>query len=438
MSYPESSAVSAGDATHASHYNNLRLDALYMGKAATNAIALATLLERFETRLQIERLNTDQLRVVASATAPVSLMVDGYMVQAVANVDLAADQKPSGGASAFYIFANRADSSTTFTLTVSTSSTEAANQRRIGRFYWDSAAIIEDSVRSEFAVDIANLLYYVDPQICDGRLTVSTGVPVPFSDVSSSGNVYFTPYTGNRIALYVNNYGWRLYSFAELTLSLAGVDSGKNLDVWIYDNAGTLTLANTEWSNDTLRATAITRQDGVLVKSGSPEYRYLGTVRTSGAAVTADTELLRFVWNMYHRLPRKLKCTDDTDTWSLNSSTWREWNGSQNNRVAFVIGVDESPVSGKVVSTSVRAGGASGQFVGIDLDGVIANDSDITSYHTMTGMLGNMFSEISKYCGIGYHFYQMMERGTVGQNVTFYGDNGGTDAITGFIGEIIS
>lgn len=259
MTYPESENVSAGDATLASHYNNLRSDAVHLGKDSDDTVDLGTLLERYESRLEVERLDTTKIRVPASASAPVSILIDGYLCQAVANVDLDAGEVPAGAAAAYYIFANRTDDSTTFTLTVNTVSTEASDQRRIGRFYWDGSKIIKDSVRSEHAGLVADLLYFTDPQICAGRLTLSTGVPVPDSDISSSANVYFTPYYGSRIALYVKDYGWRLYSFAELALDVSGVADAKNLDVWIFDDAGTLTLAYTQWSNDTLRATALVR-----------------------------------------------------------------------------------------------------------------------------------------------------------------------------------
>ena len=239
MSYPESANVSAGDATLASHYNNLRADGVYLGQVAADSVPLGTLLERYESRLEVERLETTKIRVPASASAPVSLLIDGYLCQAVADVDLDPGEVPAGAAAAYYIFANRADDGTTFTLTVNTSNTESADQRRIGRFYWDGSAIVKDSVRTEHAGLIADLLYLTDPQICNGRLTLSTGVPVPDSDVSGSSNVYFTPYLGNRIALYVKDYGWRLYSFSELTLDISGVADDKNIDIWIFDDAGT-------------------------------------------------------------------------------------------------------------------------------------------------------------------------------------------------------
>ena len=338
MTYPESSIVSAGDATLASHYNELRADAVLLGKSSDDAESLGSILERYESRLEIELLSTDKVRVPASATAPVSLLIDGYLCQALANVDLDAGDIPSGGANAYYIFANRTDDSTTFTLTVNTSSTEAADQRRIGRFYWDGSAIVKDSVRSELAVLIADLLYFTDPQICNGRLTLSTGVPVTTADVSSSATIYFTPYLGNRISLYVQDYGWRSYSFSEITLDISGVTIDKNLDIWIYNNAGTLTLAYTEWSNDTDRATALVLQDGVLVNSGAADYRYLGTVRTSGSGVSCDTKLKRFTWNLYNQVPRAFYVHDNTGSWTHASTSWRAMNNDTANRISFVLG----------------------------------------------------------------------------------------------------
>jgi len=436
MTYPESAAVSAGDATLASHYNNLRLDALHLGKAAADAVALGTLLERYESRLEVERLDTTKIRVPASASAPVSLLIDGYLCQAVANVDLDAGDVPAGGAAAYYIFANRIAASTTFTLAVNTVITEAASQRRIGRFYWDGAKILKDSVRSELAELIADLLYFVDPLVCNGRLSLSTGVPVTDSDISSSATVYFAPYVGNRISLYVQDYGWRLYTFSELTLDISGIVTDKNIDVWLYDNAGTLTLAYTEWSNDTLRATALVRQDGVLVKSGSPAYRYLGSVRTSGAGVSCDTLLKRFVWNYYNRLTRLFQVIETTDTWNYTTAVWRSANGSDLNRVQFIIGVSEDVVDLTVLAVVYNASNAS-RSVGVGLDVTNANNSLLKShlYYAGTMVLTALYSD---FPGIGFHFLQWVEFSDAAGTSEWMGDNAAPTAKqTGMIGKVM-
>jgi len=423
MSYPISSAVSAGDPTQASHYNNLRLDALYMGQAVTDAVKLGTLLERYESRLEIERLNTTQLRVVAAAAAPVSLMIGGCMVQAVANVDLDAGDAPSGAAADYYIFANRAASSTTFTLSVSTSSTESASTRRIGRFYWDGTAIVKDSIRTEFAIHITDLLYYVEPQICEGRLTLSTGVPVPVSDIGSSANVYFTPYKGNRIALYSAGYGWRLYTFSELTLDISAVADDKNLDIWMYDNAGAITLAYTEWSNDTLRATAIAYQDGVPCKSSALAYRYLGTVRTSAAGEVCDTKAFRYVWNCCNRRPRPLKKVDATQSWTYASTDPRIMNNDSNNKLQFVIGLDEDPV---FVKHMVSVSGSSTPYntIGLNLDASDDYHDDCIFGSAMNTSQQQHTATLEVFPGVGYHYIAMVENGRASNTSTFNGNDG--------------
>jgi len=425
MSYPISSAVVAGDATLASQYNNLRSDALFAGQAAADAAPIASLLESYESRLKIIRSGTTLLQISADADSPVSLMVDGVMVQATANVVLAAGSAPSGVASTFYIFANRAAGSTSFTLSVSTSPTEAANQRRIGRFYWDGTKIIKDSIQTELAVLIAELLYRVQPNICEGRLTLSTGVPVPTSDVAASANVYFTPYTGSRIALYVTGFGWRLYTFSELTLSVAAFASGKNLDIFIYDNEGVITLEAVEWSNDTLRATALTRQDGVYVKNAELNKRYLGTVRTSAAGETCDTMLKRFVWNYYNRIERFMRAVDETDSWTYAVvSVWRSLNNSSTNRVEFVIGVNETLVTFQVHVLCENSGN-NAHCVSACLDNNNTTHCLILLGMRLLAVTYNKQWKSAYYCdhpGLGYHYLQMVEF-SGGGTTTFYGDH---------------
>jgi hypothetical protein len=435
MAYPLSSNVSAGDATLSAHYNNLRSDALLLGQPSADVINLAALLERYESRLTLERLSTDQVRVPASATAPVSLIISGFMVQAVANVDLQTADKPAGAAADYYIFANRAAGSTTFTLTVSTSITEAANQRRIGRFYWNGTLIVKDSVVTELAVLIKSLLYFVEPQTCNGRLTLSTGVSVTPSDVSSSASLYFTPHNGNRIALYAQSYGWRLYAFSELTLDISGVSADKNLDIWIYDNAGTLTLAYTQWSNNTLRATALVRQDGVYVKTGALGYRYLGTIRTSAAGASCDTKLARFVWNYYNQCRRSIYIHDSTANWTYGTRTVRAWGNTAANRAEFVIGLDLNAVQLNFMASANP--GAMDLSVGIGLDSTSTKSGDSTSPVVTSSGYHSVSATYCGFPGIGFHYLQLLETGGDGSNVTFYGVPGGAEGKSAAAGYIL-
>ena len=140
MTYPLSSDVTDGQPTAYQHYNNLRADALRFGQAAADAVSLGAGLARYVDVLVLEPLATNRLRVPYNAVQPCTLMIDGYLCQAAAHVDLASSTF-SGAAATWYIFACRAAGSTTFTLSANTSLTEAAGQRRLAAIYWDGAAL---------------------------------------------------------------------------------------------------------------------------------------------------------------------------------------------------------------------------------------------------------------------------------------------------------
>jgi len=67
----------------------------------------------------------------------------------------------------------------------------------------------------------------VIPAICNGRLTLSSGIPVLNADVDVTGAtiLYFTPYMGDKIALY-DGTKWNLYAFSEISIELTDSQNG--------------------------------------------------------------------------------------------------------------------------------------------------------------------------------------------------------------------
>lgn len=265
-----------------------------------------------------------------------------------------------------------------------------------------------------------------DRHVCEGRLTTETGVPVSSSDRSLQSTIYFTPYRGSAVAL---NDGtrWKLYNFTEVSLALSGLTGSKNYDVFLYDNAGTLTLElSAAWTNDTTRADALALQDGVYVKSGSITRRYLGTFRAFDATRTDDTEAKRHVWNYYNRVPRSVRVHDGTNTWTYSTATWRQKNGSTSNQVSVVAGIAESLIDLRNVqqtSTSVNAG----------VYTAIGRDSTTTPTPTAqtigvagiaSGLQFQTTAYVEEILPLGYHFYAALERGHGSGTQTWYGDNG--------------
>lgn len=346
MTYPLSSDVSSGQPTAAGHYNTLRADALRLGQAEADGVTLGTALAQLQHNITLVYLATNRLRVTAASTAPAHLAVDGVLLSTSSNVDLPSGSVPSGAAAAYYVFAVRSAGYTGFTLDINTSPADSTGRRNIGSFYWDGSNIVRESIRTAWqdALNSALALQNQLEQRACGRLTLTSGAPVPAADVASSGTLYYTPHLGNRVALYVSGFGWKVYPFSEVALSLSGISASTNYDVFLYDNLGTLTLALEAWANDTTRSAALAWQDGVPVRSGLPHKRYLGTIRASGAGVCADTQTQRFVWNLYNPAERGLYCVEATSH-TYASATARLWNNSTtNNKLEFVRGLNLTPV----------------------------------------------------------------------------------------------
>lgn len=171
------------------------------------------------------------------------------------------------------------------------------------------------------------------------RLTLATGDPVTTSDQSAKTTVYLTPYLSNQIALYDGSI-WTIKESAEVPLALGTLTSDKNYDVFAYLSSGTLTLEAVAWTNDTTRATALVRQDGTWVKSGTTTRRYVGTFRTTSTTTTEDSAAKRFVFNADNQVLRELSYTFNTgSSHTYSTSAWRAWNNDAANRAQFVAGL---------------------------------------------------------------------------------------------------
>lgn len=273
------------------------------------------------------------------------------------------------------------------------------------------------------------------PSLCEGRLTLTSGTAVTTSDVTAATSVYFTPFTGNRIALY-DGSNWQRFSFSELTLSVPA-STNTNYDVFIYDAPG-LTLEAVAWSTDTTRATALVLQNGVYVKSGATGRRYLGTFRTTGSSgQTEDSASKRYLWNYYHRMLRRLKRIDTTNTWTYASASWQAANADSNNSVTLVIGLSEDIVTVLVSARAIFDTGEAGAS-GIGIDSTTVNSADLFGEGAQAGATTVSMSTIARYNGfpgIGFHTLYWLEYARAG-TITFGGDAGLATIQSGLLAEV--
>lgn len=262
--------------------------------------------------------------------------------------------------------------------------------------------------------------------ICEGRLTLTTATPVTTADVTAAETIYFTPYKGNRIALY-DGTNWKLYVFTELSGDVP--DANQMNDVFVYDNAGTLTLDIVAWTNTTTRATALATQNGVLVKSGATARRYLGSFysTTDGNGQTNDSLLKRYVWNYYNRVRKQMLAVEGANTWTYTSATFQQANASAANQLDYVQGVSEDPVFAEVVGTfrTDQAAGSVQGTVGVGVDSTTTNSAKLMPFtvNQAANQVVHTYAKYEGFPGIGKHVLAWIESSTAAGTTTWVGDN---------------
>lgn len=278
----------------------------------------------------------------------------------------------------------------------------------------------------------------VDLSTCGLRLSLTTAVPITTADVTGATTLYFTPCTSGSIALY-DGTNWYMRTTAEISIALGTLTSGANYDVFAYWTGSAVALEfSAAWTNDTTRANAITRQDGVWVKSGTTTRRYVGTFRTTSTTQTADALLNRYLWNMYNRDARQLRVTDTTDSWSYTTAAFRQTRATSTNRFEYVTGMADALVRAHAYGIGATSNAAA-QVVasGVGIDSTTVNSAQIFGGNDALALNAggqSLHAEYRGFPGLGYHAINWLEYG--GANVTMFGDAGLTTYQSGLFGEI--
>lgn len=278
----------------------------------------------------------------------------------------------------------------------------------------------------------------VTPSTFEARPTLTTAVPVTTSDVTAATTIYLTPYRGNEIALY-NGATWQLHTLAEISIAVPAT-TNTMYDIFVYDSGG-LTLEAVAWTNDTTRATALTTQNGVLVKNGATGRRYVGSFRTTGVSgQTEDSFAKRFLWSYYNRVERPMRVLEATNTWTWTTATYQQANASAANQLAFIIGVSEDAVEAVVQAMASNTSANVSLQVAIGLDATNAFATGCTPGVVPTAATSVLFGLVSNYKGfpgIGYHYLAWIERSQATGTTTWYGDNNSPTVIQSGIHGII-
>jgi len=271
---------------------------------------------------------------------------------------------------------------------------------------------------------------------CDGRMTLTSGLPVTTADVTGATTLYFTPYKGNQISLFDGASTWTTIPFVETSIAVPGTTSTM-YDLFAFNNSGTMNLETQTWTNDTARAVGLVLQNGIYVKAGATTRRYLGSFRTTPVnGQTEDSFAKRYCGNYYNRVLRPMKRQDGTNSWNYSTATFRQANGSPLNQLDFVIGVSEDAINANVYGVVASNAGVP-VSVGIGLDSTTVNSAIMLGQAIASTTISDGLNAFyTAFVPAGRHTLVWLELGGGAGTQTWFGDNGSLTLSSGIIGSI--
>ncbi len=243
-----------------------------------------------------------------------------------------------------------------------------------------------------------------------GRLTLTSGLPVLASDVTAATTVYYTPYIGNIVPIY-DGTSFVNTAFTEISMAMSGANFAANgiYDLFVSSDAGTLRLAiGPVWT--TLTAGSGSRGTG----AGTTELQYVGGILTnkvsitlryaSGSTFTAAANQATYVgtmvmdgtnaqvsclvsygqsrkygiWNLYNQVKIIMLVGDSTASHTYASATYQAFNAASTNAAQTLCGW---PIN-SIVARYDQYGGGSGGAVNF------ASAIGVNSTTTVSGIPG--------------------------------------------------
>jgi len=274
-----------------------------------------------------------------------------------------------------------------------------------------------NSELADLAADIATLSSSVQNIVSfpQGRLTLTTGVPVLASGISAAAAVYYTQFVGNLVPIY-DGVQFSARSFAsDLTLTLNSNHVANAIyDVFVYWDGSSLQIATgVAWNTATAGAgsrgtgagtTELARINGLWVNKYDISYRngattgtipankgtYVGSIAMDGtngqvSCHTAYGQSRKWgVWNAYNRKKIVLQAGDPTASWNYSTNTIRPSNNAAANSLTTFAGLPEE--NQDVVFTQIVTPGQGSAAIQVLTGWVIGIGLNSTA--AMSGLLG--------------------------------------------------
>ena len=274
--------------------------------------------------------------------------------------------------------------------------------------------------------------------ISNGRLTLTTGVPVLSTDVVAAATLFFTPYNGNKVLIW-NGSAFVSVTFTELSLDISALAANTVYDIFVSNSAAP-TLSAVAWASATARASAISRVDGILANAANDTY--VGTIATDAtpacnmmfnpAGALGGSANRLDVWNMYNRVDVASTNIDSTTTWNYDELVYRPKNNNVNNGTIFAVGISEDALHAHndahaIVSATTTLGSTS---IGLDSTDTPHAGASLVYDSPANGAFEISQSNLKLPAPIGRHFVCPLENGRAGAGtVGWQGTNTLTIAI---------
>jgi len=291
---------------------------------------------------------------------------------------------------------------------------------------------------------------YSAPQ---GRLTLTSNTPVMSADVTGASSVYYAPYQGNIVPIY-DGANMDSYTFGQLTMALntSNQTNGNIYDLFIFLNSSVVTIgAGPAWSSSTSRGTGtgttqLQQTDGLWVNAntitltnGSNTYSsipvgqatYVGSVymtangqtgmqfKPAGASGGASPSPTLGLYNAYNRVRTFSSSSDTTSEWNYATATWRAANNSNNNRISFVDGLQQSPIDTSYTCAAETSSESIGALIGVCLNSTSATPVN-APFTANTAEAVQLKSQENFDPQLGFNYIQAMEYSS-GSTSYFYG-----------------
>lgn len=181
-----------------------------------------------------------------------------------------------------------------------------------------------------------------------------------------------------------------------------------------------MSLSLTAWGNDVLQSPAPALKDAILIKSGDPSYRYLGSLRTYDAGMSRSREYSRLLSNHYNRLPLRLEALPDEASHNYTQEAWRVWNNDA------ALGKATVEVVGVGAEFNLRAHAAlynaslSWAFCGIGWGNGLFPITEAHHAGVRGGFGCQTSAELRGHVG-GYAYFQLMQWSRAAGTTTWYG-----------------